>query len=86
MDVEGLSVIEIVDVMNDLLDEFKRRARQHLSSSQYEMFKYRCLGHCEPVLKEENEWLPDYNIDTLMSWAEKIEDAEFDEGEEEEDE
>jgi hypothetical protein len=57
--------------MVELLSEFKQIARSSMSSHEYEQFKYRTLGHLEPGLIEDSEWVTSYSaIDSLEKVAE----------------
>ena len=80
---------EIVEQMKEGLENFKAICRRTMSASEYQMFKYRTLGHLEPGLVEDSEWVTTYSsIDSLEKVANEIagDQPEDDEEEEEEEE
>lgn len=63
---------EIATEMLKLLNEFKTICHQAMSLGEYQQFKYRTLGHLEPGLTDESEWITTYSsIDPLNKVAEK---------------
>jgi hypothetical protein len=60
---------EITEEMQELLQEFKDICKKKMTQNRYELFKYRTLGHIEPVISKENDWLPDMGIDSLEEVA-----------------
>ena len=78
---------EITGDMSNLLDEFKSICRRAMTSEEYRLFKYRTLGHIEPGLLENSEWVTTYSsIDSLEEVANKAADQSFEEEEEDEEE
>jgi hypothetical protein len=62
---------EIVKEINERLDEFKHICRTSMSANEYQQFKYRTLGHIEPAVMKETEWITRYSsIDSLEQIAE----------------
>ena len=76
---------EITEEIIDLLGEFKHTVRNAMTSEEYNRFKYRTLGHLEPGLMEDSEWVTTYSsIDSLESVAQDaLDSAEKDEDEDE---
>ena len=76
---------ELVGEIAERMDEFKQICRTAMSSNEYQQFKYRTLGHLEPGLLNDSEWITSYSaIDSLEKVAENaLEEAEGDEDEEE---
>lgn len=75
---------EIVAEMTELLNEFKQICRQNMEPNQYQDFKYRTLGHIEPALMEETEWVTTYSsIESLEKVAQSFSDEAEDNNEEE---
>lgn len=63
---------EIVQEMSKLLGEFKSICKDKMTREEYNLFKYRTLGHIEPALLEESEWVTQYSsIDSLEEIARK---------------
>ena len=61
---------ELVQIMQESLDEFKHICKTAMTSSEYQQFKYRTLGHIEPALFEDSEWVTSYSsIDSLEKVA-----------------
>ena len=86
-------LVELSRVILENLNEFKSICRETMERQEYEQFKYRTLGHIEPVVSEDHEWVTTYSsIDSLEKVAEsaccEAEEAEHeddeDEGEDEE--
>ena len=78
---------EIAEEIAQLLNEFKGICRSCMSKSAYDQFKYRTLGHIEPTVSEDHEWMTSYSsIDSLEKVANNLEEIASDEDEEEEDE
>ena len=71
---------EIAESLIEQLDEFKHICRNSMSSSEYQQFKYRCLGNLEPGLREDSEWVTRYSsIDSLEKVADNaLNDADSD--------
>ena len=63
-EIDGIreSFKEAVERINEIKEFF----RASLTSSSYDHFKYRCLGHLEPGLFEETEWVTQYSSITSM--------------------
>jgi len=69
-DAERLA--EIADEINELVDEFKQICRRTFERQEYDQFKYRTLGHLEPAVNDNHEWMTKYSsIDSLAKVAEK---------------
>ena len=76
--------------MIELLAEFKALAREVMPPQRYDQFKYRTLGHLEPAILEESEWVTRYSsITSLEAVAQDLADEsgingtddDYDEGE-----
>jgi len=66
---------EIAEEMATLLGEFKDICRHSMSSNEYQQFKYRTLGHLEPGISDDHEWMTEYSsIDSLVKVAENARD------------
>ena len=76
---------EIATEMAVLLDEYKNICRRAMEPQEYQQFKYRTLGHIEPVLNDDSEWVTKYSsLDSLAKVAAgAVDDASPDEEEEE---
>ncbi len=70
--------------IHDRVEEFKQICRETMETREYQQFKYRTLGHLEPGVSEDTEWVTKYSsIDSLEKVAEKAMDSvESDEDEE----
>jgi hypothetical protein len=72
---QGKRAQEIAQEMAELLAEFKALARTVMEPAQYNQFKYRTLGHLEPGLLEESEWVTRYSsLDSLEEVARNLAD------------
>jgi hypothetical protein len=63
-------LVELREEIQERLGEFKQICRETMHKSEYDQFKYRTLGHIEPVVSEETEWVTRYSsTDSLESVA-----------------
>lgn len=77
---------EIAQEIADLLGEFKQIARDTMTASEYQQFKYRTLGHIEPAVSKETEWVTRYSsldsleevAENMMDYAQGDDDEDFD--------
>lgn len=66
---------DIAQEISNLVAEFKDLARSVMSSGEYEQFKYNTLGHIEPGINKDTEWMTRYSsIRSLEQVAEDMED------------
>ena len=68
---------EFIEKFNDIT----RTIRANLSSNAYERFRYNILGHIEPYIKEEHEWMvmPCESLESYVNELLEMVDEEVDE-------
>jgi len=64
---------ELATELEEGLNEFKEICRRSMSQQEYQQFKYRTLGHCEPAISTSQEWVVS-SCDTLAEVVERLED------------
>lgn len=52
---------QIQSEMVELLNEFKDICRSAMTPNEYQQFRYTTLGHLEPSLMDETEWVTTYS-------------------------
>jgi hypothetical protein len=63
-------LVELHQEIQERLDEFKQICRKVMPPREYDQFKYRTLGHIEPVVSEGTEWVTRYSsLDSLQEIA-----------------
>jgi hypothetical protein len=77
-------LLDCIQNIQENLEVFKKICRDIMSPEEYNQFKYRTLGHIEPVVYEDSEWSTKYaSLDSLEEVAERFN---FDESEEDDNE
>lgn len=66
-------LLDCIENIQKNLGAFKKICRDIMSPEEYNHFKYRTLGHIEPVVYEDSEWYNRYSsLDSLPEVAEKF--------------
>lgn len=77
---------ELYITIAESLEEFKSICRGAMTKTEYEQFRYKCLGNCEPAISGDSEWFTGYSaITTLEKIAQDAQDEAVDEDDEERD-